>query len=74
MLHPMSSAGGGHEACYTRGFVTDLREACARLLLVGFPGREVDRDLAGLVDAGVLGAILFGRNVGTAVETAPTGP
>jgi len=52
------------------GSVIDLREACARLLLVGFPGRELDRDLAGLVDAGVLGAILFGRNVGTAVETA----
>jgi len=50
--------------------VIDLREACARLLLVGFPGRELDRDLAGLVDAGVLGTILFGRNVGTAVETA----
>lgn len=48
----------------------DLREACARLLLVGFPGREVDGDLAGLIDARVLGAILFGRNVGTAVETA----
>jgi beta-N-acetylhexosaminidase len=48
----------------------DLRQACARLLVVGFPGREVDRDLAGLVDAGVLGAILFGRNVGTAAETA----
>ena len=48
----------------------DLRQACARLLVVGFPGREVDGDLAGLVDAGVLGAILFGRNVGTAAETA----
>ena len=48
----------------------DLREACARLLLVGFPGREVDGDLAALVDVGVLGAILFGRNVGPAVETA----
>src|SRR5262249_1453087 len=42
----------------------------ARLLVVGFPGREVDGDLQGLVDAGVLGAILFGRNVGTAAETA----
>jgi beta-N-acetylhexosaminidase len=47
----------------------DLREACARLLVVGFPGRQVDRDLAGLVDAGVLGAILFARNVGTPAET-----
>ncbi|HZJ56546.1 MAG TPA: beta-N-acetylhexosaminidase [Myxococcaceae bacterium] len=50
--------------------VSDLRQACARLLVVGFPGREVDRELRGLVDAGVLGAILFGRNVGTAGETA----
>jgi Beta-glucosidase-related glycosidases len=50
--------------------VSDLRQACARLLLVGFPGREVDGDLGGLIDAGVLGAILFGRNVGTAAETA----
>ncbi|HZW90245.1 MAG TPA: beta-N-acetylhexosaminidase [Myxococcaceae bacterium] len=50
--------------------MTDLRQACARLLVVGFPGREVDRDLAGLVDAGVLGAILFGRNVGPAEDTA----
>jgi beta-N-acetylhexosaminidase len=48
----------------------DLREACARLLVVGFPGRDVDGDLVGLVDVGVLGAILFGRNVGTAAETA----
>lgn len=50
--------------------MTDLRQACARLLLVGFQGREVDGDVGGLVDAGVLGAILFGRNVGTAVETS----
>ena len=48
----------------------DLRQACARLLLVGFPGREVDRDVGGLIEAGVLGTILFGRNVGTAAETA----
>jgi beta-N-acetylhexosaminidase len=40
------------------------------LLLVGFPGREVDGDVAGLIDAGVLGVILFGRNVGAAAETA----
>ena len=50
--------------------MTDLRQACARLLLVGFQGREVDGDVGGLVDAGVLGAILFGRNVGTAAETS----
>jgi len=50
--------------------VIDLRQACARLLVVGFPGQELDRDLVGLVEAGVLGAILFGRNVGSAAETA----
>ncbi|HTS81389.1 MAG TPA: beta-N-acetylhexosaminidase [Myxococcaceae bacterium] len=50
--------------------MADLRQACARLLVVGFPGHEVDRELGGLVDAGVLGAILFGRNVGPAAETA----
>jgi len=50
--------------------VSDLRQACARLLVVGFPGREVDRDLGGLIDAGALGAILFARNVGMAAETA----
>jgi len=50
--------------------VSDPRQACARLLLVGFPGRELDRDVGGLIDAGVLGAILFARNVGTAAETA----
>jgi len=50
--------------------VGDLRQACSRLLLVGFPGREVDRDVGSLIDDGVLGAILFGRNVGTAAETA----
>ncbi|HET9155599.1 MAG TPA: hypothetical protein VFN91_02950, partial [Myxococcaceae bacterium] len=67
----MSRAGGAARAWYTRAdLVTDLRQACARLLVVGFPGRDVDRDLTGLVDAGVLGAILFGRNVGTAEETA----
>lgn len=48
----------------------DLRQACARLLLLGFPGHAVDADLGGLIDGGVLGAILFGRNVGTAAETA----
>ena len=50
--------------------MTDLRQACARLLVVGFQGHEVDGDVGGLVDAGVLGAILFGRNVGTAAETS----
>ena len=50
--------------------MSDPRQACARLLLVGFPGRDLDGDLAGLIDAGVLGAILFARNVASAAETA----
>jgi len=37
--------------------------------VIGFPGREPDPDLEALIDRGALGAILFGRNVGTAVET-----
>lgn len=38
--------------------------------MVGFPGPEPDRELRALVDEGVLGAILFGRNVGAPEETA----
>lgn len=47
-----------------------LYRDCARLFMVGFPGKHVDADLARLMDAGVYGAILFKRNVGTAEETA----
>lgn len=43
---------------------------CARLFMVGFPGKGVDKGLAGLIAGGVLGAILFKRNVGSAEETA----
>ena len=38
--------------------------------MVGFPGREVDAELAALIDDGIYGAILFKRNVGSAEETA----
>jgi beta-N-acetylhexosaminidase len=38
--------------------------------VVGFPGPEPDAELRALMEAGVLGAILFGRNVGTPKETA----
>jgi beta-N-acetylhexosaminidase len=38
--------------------------------MVGFPGQEVDLELGTLIDAGVMGAILFGRNVGPAADTA----
>ena len=47
-----------------------LERDCARLFLVGFRGKAVDPDLAALVRDGVLGAILFSRNVGTHEETA----
>jgi beta-N-acetylhexosaminidase len=47
-----------------------LERECARLFVVGFSGRSVDADFAALVRDGVLGAILFARNVGTAEETA----
>ena len=38
--------------------------------MVGFPRPEPDAELRALVDAGVLGAVLFARNVGTPEETA----
>jgi beta-N-acetylhexosaminidase len=38
--------------------------------VVGFPGPEPDPELRALVNEGVLGAILFARNVGTPEETA----
>jgi beta-N-acetylhexosaminidase len=47
-----------------------LERDCARLFVVGFPGRTVDPDLAALVRDGVLGAILFSRNIGLPAETA----
>lgn len=47
-----------------------LQRRCARMFMVGFPGREPDPDFLALVDDGVFGAILFKRNVGGAEETA----
>jgi beta-N-acetylhexosaminidase len=47
-----------------------LERDCARLFVVGFAGRTLHPDLAALVRDGVLGAILFSRNVGTPAETA----
>ena len=79
LVHPGRGSGAeSHQEYEPRGrawysgwiSVSDPRQACARLLLVGFPGREVDRDVGGLIDAGVLGTILFARNIGTAAETA----
>lgn len=46
-------------------------EAEAReLLLVGFSGTKVDAELRELVQSGVLGVILFGRNVETPAQVA----
>jgi beta-N-acetylhexosaminidase len=39
-------------------------------MLVGFPGRQPDPDLTALIEDGVLGIILFARNVGEPAETA----
>jgi beta-N-acetylhexosaminidase len=39
-------------------------------MVVGFPGRRPDPDLTALVEDGVAGVILFGRNLGEPGETA----
>jgi beta-N-acetylhexosaminidase len=49
---------------------SSLERDCARLFVVGFKDKTVGPDVAALVRDGVLGAILFARNVGTAEETA----
>ena len=46
-----------------------LRERCARMFMVGFPGQAIDPELAALIGLGVSGAILFKRNVGAPEET-----
>jgi beta-N-acetylhexosaminidase len=40
-----------------------LRERCARMLMVGFPGPTIDAELAGMIDEGVFGAVLFKKNI-----------
>lgn len=47
-----------------------LERDCARLFVVGFKDKTVGPDVTALVRDGVLGAILFARNVGSAEETA----
>jgi beta-N-acetylhexosaminidase len=49
---------------------SSLERDCARLFVVGFPGKTAGPDVVALLRDGVLGAILFARNVGTARETA----
>lgn len=47
-----------------------LERDCARLFVVGFPGQAVGPELATLIHDGVLGAVLFSRNIGSPEETA----
>ncbi len=47
-----------------------LERDCARLFAVGFAGTSVDPDLGALVRDGVLGAVLFSRNLGQPAESA----
>ncbi len=47
-----------------------LFQRCASLLMVGFPGAAPDDEVKRLIDDGVMGVILFKRNVGTPAETA----
>ncbi|HYV47749.1 MAG TPA: beta-N-acetylhexosaminidase [Myxococcaceae bacterium] len=49
----------------------DLSRRVARMLMIGFEGLDaVPDDAKALIDAGVFGAILFKRNVGTPEQTA----
>lgn len=50
--------------------ISALYRQVARMFMVGFPGKTIDRELAHLIDDGIFGAILFKRNVGTPEETA----
>ncbi len=50
----------------------DLETQAARLFTVGFYGKAVTDDLAGLVARGVGGVIFFARNVGLPEEVAET--
>jgi len=44
----------------------DLHRRVARILMIGFEGMDaVPAEAQALIDAGVFGAILFKRNVGT---------
>ncbi len=46
----------------------ELETAAARLVSVAFDGKSVTNELARLLDRGVGGVVLFGRNVGTPAE------
>src|SRR5688572_4043215 len=48
----------------------DLVTRAARLFTVGFFGRSVNAELAGLLERGVGGVVFFARNVGSPDEVA----
>ena len=47
-----------------------LHRQCARMFLVGFPGRSVDEGLRQLLGEGIFGAVMFSRNIGEPRELA----
>jgi beta-N-acetylhexosaminidase len=47
-----------------------LERRCAGLFMVGFPGLVLDDGIKSLTEAGIFGAILFKRNVGTPEDLA----
>jgi beta-N-acetylhexosaminidase len=63
--------GGHRPCCYTARptVASPLERDCARLFVVGFRDKTVSPELAALVRDGVLGVILFSRNIGTVEET-----
>ncbi len=63
--------GGHRPCCYTARptVASPLERDCARLFVVGFKEKALSPELAALVRDGVLGAILFSRNIGTVQET-----
>ena len=48
----------------------NVRESAARLLMVGFHGKTVPRELDSLLELGVSGAILFSRNIESPAQVA----
>jgi len=47
-----------------------LHRQCARMFMVGFPGRSVDEGLRQLLGEGIFGAVSFSRNIGEPRELA----
>ncbi len=49
---------------------SDLHRQCARMFMIGFPGRELDAGLRQLLSEGIFGAVFFARNIGAPKEVA----